>query len=443
MRIKDWTPLYLFGYTLVSLGARTFYKKHQVVGLENIPKNKPILFVANHQNAFLDPTLIGIQLNKPLYYMVRADIFKKKSVAKLLWSINMMPIYRQRDGGNTVQKNEAVFDKCFDLLNEKKPILIFAEGNQGKQKKLRPLQKGVFRMGLGAENKYNGIDVHIVPVGLYYSDTVNMGAKMLVNFGKPVKIQEYTEAFKAEDGTTLNQMKNELSHRMSDLMIDIQNTEYYDTIHEIMFDYSEEINHHENRTGSEIIDEFNCQKGYISKIESWIKNNPEEAQLLKQNRESFALGVQKLNLKAWLFRKEKQSIFLPILFLFFGAPLHIYGMINNYLPYRLPAFFVEKKVKDVHFHSSIKMALGVLLFWLFWGIQVGLVAIFTSHYIWSYYFGSLMISALFSYHYWITLLKTKGKIRYNKLSKNSNETFLTLKKIHSEIKSVLDKLYKI
>ena len=93
-------------------------------------------------------------------------------------------------------------------------------------------------------------------------------------------------------------MKNELSQRMSDLMIDIQNTEYYDTIHEIMFDYSEEINHHENRKGSEIIDEFNCQKGYISKIESWIKNNPEEAQLLKQNRESFTTWNSKTKLES-------------------------------------------------------------------------------------------------------------------------------------------------
>ena len=122
MRIKDWTPLYLLGYTLIKLGARTFYKKHQAVGIENIPKDKPVLFAANHQNAFMDPTVIGIKLKKPLYYMVRADIFKKKSVAKLLWSLNMMPIFRQRDGGNAVKKNEAVFDKCYDLLNEKKPI---------------------------------------------------------------------------------------------------------------------------------------------------------------------------------------------------------------------------------------------------------------------------------------------------------------------------------
>jgi len=442
MRIRDWTGLYTFGYILVNTGARTFYKKHQAVGVENIPKDKPVLFAANHQNAFLDPVVIGIKLKKPLYYMVRADIFKKKAVARLLWSINMMPIFRKRDGGNTVKKNEAVFDKCYGLLKSNKPILIFAEGNQGNQKKLRPLQKGVFRMGLGAEEKYEGIDVHIVPVGLYYSDTVNMGAKMLINFGKPIKIQDYAEAFKTEDGTTLNNMKDELSSRMSDLMIDIQNTEYYDTIHEIMLDFDEEINRYEGIKRHQLIDEFHCQKGFISKAENWIENNPEDALTLKSNSESYSNGLKKLGLKSWLFRKEKQSVFIPILLLILGAPLHLYGMINNYLPYKLPVLFVEKKVKDIHFHSSIKMAMGVIFFWLFWGIQMGLVAIFTDHYIWLYYFGSLIISAWFSYYYWITILKTKGKLKYNKLSKAKDAKFLELKKAHGAIGSFLAKVYK-
>lgn len=441
MRIKDWTPLYLFGYTLVTIGARTFYKNHQVVGIENIPKDKPVLFAANHQNAFLDPTLIGIKLNKPLYYMVRADIFKKKSVAKLLWSINMMPIYRQRDGGNTVKKNEAVFDKCFDLLNSNKPILIFAEGNQGKQKKLRPLQKGVFRIGLGAENKHEGIDVHIVPVGLYYSDTVNMGAKMLIHIGKSMKIQDYAEAFKTEEANTLNKMKIELSGRMSDLMVDIQSTEYYETIHETMLDFDYEIYGFENIKGNKIINEFHCQKGFISKVENWIENNPEEAKSLKDKSDFHTDTLKKLQLKSWLFRKEKHNILFPMLFLILGAPLHLYGIINNYLPYKLPFIFVKKKVKDVHFHSSIKMLMGVVLFCLFWGLQTGLVAIFTEHYIWLYYFGSLIISSFFSYLYWITILKTKGKLKYNKLAKKRDARFLNLQAAHVAIEAVLVKMY--
>ena len=128
--------------------------------------------------------------------------------------------------------------------------------------------------------------------------------------------------------------------------------------------------------------------------------------------------------------------------LIIGFPLHLYGVINNYLPYKLPALFVEKKVKDIHFHSSIKMAMGVILFWMFWGVQMMLVAIFTDHYIWLYYFGSLMVSAVFSYHYWITTLKTKGKLRYNKFSKNRDKRFLKLKAAYSAIETVLTKIYR-
>ncbi|MBT4792606.1 MAG: hypothetical protein HON90_13620 [Halobacteriovoraceae bacterium] len=121
--------------------------------------------------------------------------------------------------------------------------------------------------------------------------------------------------------------------------------------------------------------------------------------------------------------------------------MHLYGIINNYLPYKLPVIFVEKKVKDIHFHSSIKMLAGVILFCLFWGLQSGLVAIFTDHYIWLYYFGSLFVSAFFSYLYWITVLKTKGKLRYNRLSKSRDERFLNLQAAHDAIENVLVKMY--
>jgi hypothetical protein len=131
-----------------------------------------------------------------------------------------------------------------------------------------------------------------------------------------------------------------------------------------------------------------------------------------------------------------------VLFLILGAPLHLYGIVNSYLPYKLPVSFVEKKVKDVHFHSSIKMLLGAILFCVFWGLQTGLVAIFTDHYIWLYYFGSLIISGFFSYLYWITILKTKGKLKYNKLSKNREARFLSLKAAHIAIQNVLAKMYK-
>ena len=442
MRIKNWSFPYALGYVLVYQGIRGFYKKFQAVGLENIPKDKPVIFAANHQNAFMDPVVIAVHLKKPVYYMVRADIFKKPAVAKILASINMMAIYRQRDGGNTIEKNKAVFDYCYDLLQKNRPIIIFVEGNQGKEKNLRPVQKGVFRIGLGAEEKYNNeLDVHIVPIGIYYSDTVNMGSKMLINYGKPLKIKDYLAQYDNDEAKTINSLKSEVTARMGDLMVDIKSGDYYTTVHELMFAFEKEIFEKEGGKKNSVIEEFNCQKGFIAKAEKWIEENPSEAQDLKTTVEEFSKEVPKQGLRYWLFQKEKQSPFIFILFLIIGFPIHLYGILNSYLPYKLPAIFVKKKIKDIHFHSSLKMAMGTFLFWVFWALQTFIVALCFDYYIWAYYFVSLPITALISYRYWITILKTKGMLKYNKLSKSKDAQFLQLKEKRDRMAEVLEKIY--
>ena len=98
----------------------------------------------------MDPIVIASQLisklNQNTYYLTRADIFKKKIASNFFKSVYMLPIYRQRDGVNTVKKNEEVFDYCFDILNNKGNIIIFPEGNHSNIKKLRSLKKGIARI---------------------------------------------------------------------------------------------------------------------------------------------------------------------------------------------------------------------------------------------------------------------------------------------------------
>ena len=79
---------------------------------------------------------------------------------------------------------------------------------------------------------------------------------------------------------------------------------------------------------------------------------------------------------------------------------------------------------------------------IFWGIQISLVAIFTDNYYWLMYFGLLIISAWISYKYWVSLLKLKGKIRYNKLQKQKGDTFEKLKIQYEELKEFVHKSYQ-
>jgi 1-acyl-sn-glycerol-3-phosphate acyltransferase len=414
MRIKNWSWTYALGYVIVFIGIRAFYKRHKVAGSKNIPKNKPIIFASNHQNAFMDPVVIAVKLIKPTYYLVRADIFKKKIVAKIFYSINMLPIYRERDGVDTVQANEKVFNTCFEILSKNQPIIIFPEGNHGSLKNLRPLKKGFARIALGAEEKYGKeIDVQIVPVGINYSDHHNMGAELLINFGKPINASDW---LKDGSGLDINVTTQHLQKEMSKLIIDIQKTEYYQFIHEMMIIFDEEIRYEYCSGKNDLLSKFNAQKIFIQKIEKWLSANQNES--LNEKMHLFNSNIKKEGFRYWLFKKEKHKTSLNIIGLIILSPIFVYGVVNNYLPYTIPVKFVNRKIKDPQFQSSIKMAMGVLLFIIFWMIQTILVSTFLPNIWWAYYLVSLPIAGWLSYHYYLTLLKTKGKVAYNKLEKN-------------------------
>lgn len=393
------------------MGHRAFYKKVQVVGLENIPKNKPVVFASNHQNAFMDPVLIAVYLTKPTYYLVRADVFKKPLVAKIFDSINMMPVYRERDGVDTKEANIEVFNRCYNILHKNRPIIIFPEGNHGRLKMLRPLKKGFARIAAGAEEKYgNDIDVQIVPVGLNYSDHYNMGAELLINFCKPIDVDSILT--EKDNARQINELKTVLEGSISEAIIDIQAMPYYQTIHELMMMFEHELaSEHDT-----LEEKFKKQKLFIARAEKYFSEYPDST--IESKTIAFQKEIVSSGLRYWLFARDKHYTAMSFIGLFLFAPIHLYGVINNYLPYRIPAWFAETKMKDPQFQSSMKMALGVVLFFVFWMIQTLIVGLVTDGYAW-WYLLSLPVSAWISYHYWIRLLKTRGMLRYNRIPKNS------------------------
>jgi 1-acyl-sn-glycerol-3-phosphate acyltransferase len=429
-RFKNWTGTYIYGYLFVKIGINTFYKRFEATGQENVPyHNKPILFAINHQNAFLDPILTSVVGKQNTYYLTRADIFKKPFLNKLFRGIYMLPIYRQRDGGNTIEKNEGTFNECYDLLKENNIIIIFPEGNHSNKKNLRPIKKGLVRIAYGADNKYNNeLDVKIVPVGLNYSEYAGFQSEFLINFGEPISINDYNLQKEQNESKTVNTITEAISKGMSKQMVDIQKLDYYEAIHEMLFLFPNQIKAAAGEKEDSLIAKFRAQKQFISKIEKAIETDTSVAEHLNEKAESVIKFTKENELKYWLFNKEKYSffnLFFAILGLVLGLPFHLYGVINNYIPYKIPVWFVNSKIKDITFHGSFKMAFGVLFFKLFWLLQTITVALLTDDYIWILYLLSLPISAIFSWNYWKHFLKTRGKFRYNRLSKT--ELFKTVK----------------
>lgn len=207
----------------ISAGMFFYFRRIKVFGIENIPKNKPVLLLSNHQNALLDALLIATKSNRYSYFLTRAGVFQKPFVAKLLKSLQMLPVYRVRDGWGNLSNNNAIFETCSELLNKKECVVIFPEGNHNLMRRVRPLSKGFTRIVLNTFEKHPNIDLQLLPVGLNYQDAVKFPDSTAIYFGKTIEAKNYISGDKNNDVVSL---KSKIQSEISQLTTNIPKDDY-------------------------------------------------------------------------------------------------------------------------------------------------------------------------------------------------------------------------
>jgi len=175
----------------VRLGLFFYYKRIHVFGIETIPKDKPVLILANHQNALLDALIIAAKFNGFHYFLTRASVFKSPFFSKLLKSLQMLPVYRIRDGFQTISKNNAIFKLCSQLLSSNNSIIIFPEGNHNLRRTVRPLSKGFTRLVFETLETNPNLDLQLVPVGFNYKQLENFADEVAIYIGEPITAKDF------------------------------------------------------------------------------------------------------------------------------------------------------------------------------------------------------------------------------------------------------------
>lgn len=203
-----------------------YFREVRVTGLHRLPKTGPVLFAANHQNSFLDAVLIATRVDRPIHFLVRSDVFRKPWARKVLHALNMMPVFRLRDGWNTLSRNAESFSRCTEIWMHGGAVLIFPEGNHSFQRRLRPLSRGFTKPLMQTLDRCPGIDIKVVPVGLNFTAHASARSGVHVIFGEVIAVQDHCTA----GGLDANGLRNELAAAMRGLVTHIGDTDGYDSI---------------------------------------------------------------------------------------------------------------------------------------------------------------------------------------------------------------------
>ncbi len=439
-----WPFAYKILYTMVAVAHKLYYRRFTVVGHEKIPLDTPVIFAANHQNALMDALAVDYAARRSLAFLARADIFKKPFIAKLLNMLKILPIYRMRDGIEALGNNQEVFDNTVAVLKSNIPLCILPEGNHEGRKRLRPLKKGIFRIAFQAEeeNHYK-LNLHIVPVGLDFSDYFNAGSDLTVVFGTPIKIADYAAQYHENENKTITGLSNLLSESMRSIMIHIPE-EHYELTYQISEMYEPNVWNTCNLKRHPY-NKLTIKQYIIQKVSEAFKQNPDKASVISNSLRQYNRNLEKSGFDDCLFQQKPASFFvllLETLLIFLLMPLNLYGLILNYIPFKIP-LAIASKIKDRHFKSSVNFVVSLLLFPIYYLVIITLFSLFTEGLLLKLVFGlSLPVTGYFAFYYYQHLKTLWGKQRFFFFRHTKTSHYNTLQsernKIIEHIKSTIN-----
>ena len=143
-------------------------------GRDNVPKTGAYILAPNHCSNF-DPPLIAMSLNRPAYFMAKAELFK---IPVLNWIIRWLGSFPVRRGAvDTVAIRQATA-----ILERGDVLGMFPQGNRQKEGSFDKLRSGTASLAIR-------MGVPIIPVAIIGSSKMKRG-HVAVNIGKPFAVEK-------------------------------------------------------------------------------------------------------------------------------------------------------------------------------------------------------------------------------------------------------------
>lgn len=155
---------------LVAVGISRLYFPGRVVGAENLPPSGAYVLAPVHRS-YVDWLIVARVTRRRLRYIVKAEVWKSKSVGRLLEALGAFPVNRSGADREALERSQAV-------LAGGEPLVMFPEGTRRSGPVVEDLREGVAYLALRA-------GVPVVPVGIGGSEeAMPRGSK----FPKPHRV---------------------------------------------------------------------------------------------------------------------------------------------------------------------------------------------------------------------------------------------------------------
>lgn len=192
---------------------------------------------------------------------------------------------------------------------------------------------------------------------------------------------------------------------------------------------------------------FLLTKEILRSIRFFQQHQPGQLEATQNLTDTYFRMLRRLKLPPKPFHQKAGSLasgFKWWLFFVSCFPVYVYGLLNNYLPYSIPARVADAFTDEEEYRAPVMMMVGIFTFPLFYGLQAALLySVFHSGWWCLLYLLSLPPSGFLVLHYWRNVLRVSGQWRWKRLLKRQNSLAQQLITLRQEIFVQLEKAREI
>ena len=364
-----------------------------MVGAERIPRDRPLVLVANHVNGLVDPVLVLGPLPVRPRFLAKSTLWKIPVLAQLLNAARAIPVHRRQDapaasaagsgGSADASRNDDTFARCYEALAEgggTGAIALFPEGTSHNEPALQPLKTGAARIVLEAESRLGPLGVRIVPVGLTFDERGRFRSRALVRVGEPLDPAPELSIYK-EDPTAAIAAGRALTARIDR------------ALHQVTLNYS---SWDESRLiaraadlfarpglalpqGRTLAETFDLHRAFLEGYEEMKARCPEEVAAAAQAVQAYDRLLTAFHLRddqvaaAYPVSPVARFVGRTLLRLLVYLPLAAVGTLLNLLPYQIVRAIAGRS-QDGDQKATLKVFPGLALYpacWLAEALAVG------------------------------------------------------------------------
>ena len=372
--------------TFLSLGLRTFFRKVEVTGLDNVPQDKGGILIAWHPNGLVDPALMFTFFPRQLVFGARHGLFRWPILGWLMQQLGTVPIYRGQDlNGMPLEQQRELNQQSLDQLAQRivdgSYSALFPEGISHDAPFIQQLKTGAARIFCAARAQASeGKMPVVIPVGLHYDCKHRFRSSVLIHFHPPLTFSE-TLFHGTDDKEIWRGVTDAMEEALERVVFATESWEMHRNLHRAsLLIRAERLSHHPKVESAPISEQViglaRLWTGYHLKKE----DDPERVKFLVDAVEQYRLDMEALGLLdhqldgnvRWISRRVIVILVLQtVLYFFVLPPLLMVGYLVNF-PTTVSIRWFSKRYsalnKDQASVQLFSSLIGYPLTWIFWSV---------------------------------------------------------------------------